>query len=248
MSPRRVIDGDVIHDPDFAGMSWVAQLLWYRLWDVADSWGYGVWDPVVLKVNCFPLNKNVGDSKVKGAMDEIADRCQGIGFCEVKKQRFFFLVDWEKVVNPKHRKESWIQKLLKSEGQQMKLLTQRQSTEIRQKPVPGIGIGIGIDIGTGAESPSGKKEVEGLRKITAKELADQLKADMQLSYSVLRQQSAERQARVEAEKKRIGQGGAEESVRERLTDEQICQQLKWTPEELAEKRKKGIFEWSGVRL
>jgi len=155
MSPKRVIDGDVIHDPGFAAMTWVAQLLWYRLWDVADSWGLGVWDPLALKVDCFPLDKKVTDSTIKRAMGEIEGGCQGIGFYFAMEQRFFSLINWEEVVHPKHRKASWIPKPPKSVGQQMKLADSDVSTDFGQKPGHGIGIGIGIGIGTGAERPAG---------------------------------------------------------------------------------------------
>ncbi len=160
MTPVRVIDGDIIHDPAFAGMGWLAQLLWYGLWHVADSWGLGEWNALALRAGCFPVDKRATADKVEKAMAEVAEKCKGIFFWEARGERFFSLQNWEEVVHPKYRKASWIRKLAKETGQQLKLGVRDESTRFGDKTVHGIGTVIGTVIGTGAESPTDKKSVD----------------------------------------------------------------------------------------
>lgn len=248
MTPRGLLDGDVIHDPEFVQMSWLAQILWYRLWHLADSWGYGVWEAKVLKVECFPLDKRVSDAKLTIAMGEVSKSCR-LKVLEAKGQRFFSLMDWEEVNKGiKHRKPSWMQKLLVEAGLQLKLAAQRQSTENNAKPVPDVDVGVDIGIVAGAGSPSGKNAVDEKPGMTAEEIEKAAREHLHDDYDTTRHLSAPVQERIKALAKKMTMPGSGLSSRRKLTDKEICERLQWTPEELKAKRAAGIKVWMDVPL
>lgn len=168
MSARKIVDGDVIHDAGFGGMSLLAQLLWHRLWLTCDDWGCEQWREDVLKAQCFPEADKVKAWEIKRAMEELQGFGGGLEVYDARGLKFYHLVDHQKVFIGRYKKQSWVPKPPTVVKEQGRVGECGASTEISEKKLHNVPIQsinhVDVDVdgekGTGAPEPRGYKGVD----------------------------------------------------------------------------------------
>ncbi len=128
MAGKRLLDADVVHDPLFATLSWLAQLLWDRLWLTTNWSGRGQWRADVLKGQCFPEDNRVTSRVLQKPMEELEEKVKGLWVYEEGGLRFFWLIKWEEIHKKQYKTETWVPLPPKTSGLQMRLDSLRPST------------------------------------------------------------------------------------------------------------------------
>lgn len=85
-------------------------------------------------------------------------------------------------------------------------------------------------------------------QLTPAEINQQAQQYLDAPWEETKRLSPRVQEAIKALAKKMTMPGAELTQRQKLTDEEICSELAWTPQELADKRTSGITTWQGVNI
>lgn len=126
--PRTMVDGEIFRNPDFAMMSYEAQVLYLGLeLKAADQWGRGIWLPAELKAEVFRHDNRMKAGKVAKLMGEVLELMGEVLAYEVDGTPYFQLLDWEKTCKLTGRKPSRYPEPPETAGKQAKLFEWRQA-------------------------------------------------------------------------------------------------------------------------
>jgi len=244
---RIVLDGD-IDNPNHEAMSLLARLLWDRLWKTCDFFGRERWRADVLKILCFPEDKRVEVKHILKVMEEIEEESDLVFIYSAGERQFYQLVDWEKAFKGEHRGDSSIPKPPEGAGKQARLTVPRTSTEKTTKTPPEVKVKVKDKVIVEDESPAGEKHVDKQTRRTEKEVREEAEKYLDSSWDERKNLSPRVQEAIKDLVKKKAMFGEEGSRREKLTDEQICERLNISAEELKHKRSIGITEIGGVLI